>query len=71
MELKKCSIAGVVYDRDSQESNYQVLVNDMDTDDQFRANAVEFLNVLSVCHSANPEIIDGVLQYQASSPGKS
>ncbi|XP_074651102.1 putative phospholipid-transporting ATPase IA isoform X3 [Tubulanus polymorphus] len=71
MEFKRCSVAGIAYGNDNDDSDY---FNDPTLIDSLKANEPtayyirEFMNMLAVCHTVVPEYRGGELNYQAASP---
>jgi phospholipid-transporting ATPase len=76
MEFRCCSVAGIAYadvPEDGKDARTFDELRSMASDpfaDRTGAGAVvnEFLTLLAVCHTVIPEVRDGKLHYQASSP---
>jgi phospholipid-transporting ATPase len=76
MEFRCCSVAGVAYadvPEDGKDARSFDELRSLAADpfaDRTGAGAVvnEFLTLLAVCHTVIPEVRDGKLHYQASSP---
>ncbi|BEI85482.1 hypothetical protein CcaverHIS002_0508830 [Cutaneotrichosporon cavernicola] len=75
MEFRECSIFGVPYaqtvednKREQGQKTFEVLRQRSEENTQEGAVIRQFLNLLAVCHTVIPEIKDGKMVYQASSP---
>lgn len=75
MEFRECSIFGVPYaqvvDDNKQETGqktFDVLRQRSEDNTEEGATIRQFLNLLAVCHTVIPEVKDGKMIYQASSP---
>jgi phospholipid-transporting ATPase len=75
MEFRECSIFGVPYaqtvddnKRETGQKTFEVLRQRSEENTQEGAVIRQFLNLLAVCHTVIPEVKDGKMVYQASSP---
>lgn len=75
MEFRECSIFGVPYaqtvednKREQGQKTFEILRQRSEENTQEGAVIRQFLNLLAVCHTVIPEVKDGKMVYQASSP---
>ena len=71
MNFLKCSIGGEVYGKDPVEGQpYSGFINDSlrQALDSRKPDVSDFFRLLALCHTVQPEVIDGCVVYQAQSP---
>jgi len=66
MKFKRCSIGGTDYGDDETEEFEDSAIESAIEDDY--DDVAEFFTIMATCHTVVPELTDGSLQYQSSSP---